>query len=245
MEEVTFAEFAHAFRVFGGDYGIVGHPELEKRLPWDEPNPAGAYSLTQVPENMTEEEFLRGVEDMTDLVITCMDKDCAHSTWEQLQQTGKKVVMFSFGGGVVQDVIESGADRVSALYTIARYTGGLRRGGHLKKLETVHAADHDSVCGAVKLFLGKKPLHELLTEKLGRQITEHSPEENNMMAALVRDGAQNWIQAFAGTGVNVVAELHYTDREDPQNSTITHIDLGSGKPQLNISALKLIASLGN
>jgi hypothetical protein len=65
-----------------------------------------------------------------------------------------------------------------------------------------------------------------------------------VMEALVRDGAQPWVEEFAGAGVKVMAELHYTDREHPENSKITQIDLGPGKSQMNVAALKQLNSLG-
>jgi hypothetical protein len=238
MERVLFADFVQAVKVFAGDYSIVNHAELEVRSPWDEPNPAGVYSLTQLPEGMTEDEFLGRMQPITDIVITCMDKDCAHSTWEQMGIEPMKLMMLTWGGGIVQHNLEGREGVVEAMGTIANYLAQLKREGKLPNLATIHADDHDSVCGAVKAFLGGTPLHEYLGQFLGREVTEHSPEEDEVMEWLVRHGAQGFVAAFSGTGVEVISRLHYTDRQNPDNNRLTQIELGVDLPEMDVAALK-------
>lgn len=51
------------------------------------------------------------------------------------------------------------------------------------------------------------------------------------------------MESFAGTDVKVNAELYFTDRKNPENSKITKIDLGPGKPQVNVAALRVILEM--
>ncbi len=233
----TYQDLRQAFKTFEGDYNIVGHPELPVRHPWEEPNPPGTYSLTQIPESMSEDEFLERVKGVTSIGVTCMDKDCAHSTWEKLKSGGANVMMITLAGGVVQHDLEQRPGATKAMNTMARYFAHQKREGNMPNLVEVHCDDHDSVCGAVKVSLGGVPLHELLSRWYGKPLTEHSPEEDLVMEALIRNGAQQWKRLFAGTGVEIVAELHTTDRKNPDKSRLVPINLGPEDPQVNIAFL--------
>lgn len=237
VETVSWADFVAAVRVFKDDYLIVNHPDTPVRAPWDEPNKTGEYSLTQIPEGMTEEEFKEKVAGVTDVVFTCMDKDCTHSTWEKMRNEQVNVLMFSWGGGVVQHDIEGREGAVDALVTIATYLAQLKREGAMPQLERIHADDHDNVCGAVKAFLGGMPLHELLSQLLNKEVLPHSSEEQETMVFLIRHAAQIFIGAFRGTEVEVKAEVHITDREQPENSALKQLDLGSDLPEIDVAAL--------
>ena len=232
LKRISFERFVKAMQVFSNDYEIVAHPELEIRTCWEEPNDAGTYSLTQIPAGMTEVEFLEKMQGITDIAVTCMDKDCAHSTWEKIEAEPEQIMMLTWGGGVVQN----GRERVRALQVIASYLSELKWEGKLPDLSLIHADDHDHVCGAVKVWLGQS-LPEFLTELYGKEITPQSEEEDALMESLIRDGAFVWIAAFAGTGVNVLSHLHVTDRDNPEQSHLRRIDLDSSAAKMNVPML--------
>jgi hypothetical protein len=232
LQRISFKEFVEAMQVFANDYELVGFPDLEIRTCWEEPNDAGTYSLTQIPAGMTEVEFLEKMQTITQIAITCMDKDCAHSTWEKIEAEPEQIMMLTWGGGVVQ----KGRDRVCAMQTIASYLGHLKRDGKLPRLSLIHADDHDHVCGAVKVWLGQA-LPEFLTELYGKEITPQSEEEDALMESLIRDGAFVWMAAFAGTGVEVLSHLLITDRDNPQHSRLRRINLDSSESKMNVQML--------
>ncbi|UCG13408.1 MAG: hypothetical protein JSU72_02665 [Deltaproteobacteria bacterium] len=232
LKRISFERFVEAMQVFSNDYEIVAHPWLEIRTCWEEPNEAGVYSLTQIPAVMNEGEFLEKMQPITNIAVTCMDKDCAHSTWERIEAEPEQIMMLTWGGGVVQN----GKERVQALQVIASYLGQLKWDERLPHLSTIHAADHDHVCGAVKVWLGQS-LPEFLTELYGKEITPQSEEEDTLMESLIRDGAFVWIAAFAGTGVEVLSHLHVTDRDNPENNHLRRIDLDSSGAKMNVQML--------
>ena len=232
FKRIPFERFVEAMQVFANDYEIVGHPELEIRHCWQEPNDAGTYSLTQIPTGVTEVEFLEKMQSITDIAVTCMDKDCAHSTWEKIEAEPEQIMMLTWGGGVVQN----GRDRVRALQVIASYLSQLKWDGKLPNLASIHADDHNHVCGAVKVWLGQS-LPEFLTELYGKEITPQSEEEDALMESLIRDGAFVWIAAFAGTGVEVLSNLHITDRDNPAHSHLRRIDLDPSAAKMNVPML--------
>jgi hypothetical protein len=232
FKSISFERFVEAMQVFANDYELVGHPELQIRTCWEEPNEAGVYSLTQIPAEMTEAGFLEKMQPITNIVITCMDKDCAHSTWEKIEAEPEQIMMLTWGGGVVQN----GQERVRALQIIASYLSQLKWERKLPHLSKIHADDHDHVCGAVKVWLGQS-LPEFLTELYGEEITPQSEEEDALMEALIRDGAFVWIAAFAGTGVEVTSSLHVTDRVHPEHNYLRGIDLDSSKSKMNVRML--------
>jgi hypothetical protein len=235
---IPFQKFLEAIQVFANDYEMVGHPELESRTCWEEPNDAGTYSLSQIPEGMTEVEFLEKMQGITDIAITCMDKDCAHSTWEKIEAAPEQIMMLTWGGGVVQ----KGKDRVVALQAIASYLSQLKWDGKLPNLSLIHADDHNHVCGAVKVWLGQS-LPEFLTQLYGKEITPQSEEEDALMESLIRDAAYVWIAAFTGTGVEVVSNLHVTDRENPQHSHLRRINLDASESKMNVQMLLQLKDL--
>lgn len=237
-KRIPFQKFLEAMQVFANDYEMVGHPELEIRTCWEEPNDAGTYSLSQIPEGMTEVEFLEKMQGITDIAITCMDKDCAHSTWEKIEAAPEQIMMLTWGGGVVQ----KGRDRVVALQAIASYLSQLKWDGKLPNLSLVHADDHNHVCGAVKVWLGQS-LPEFLTQLYGKEITPQSEEEDALMESLIRDAAYVWIAAFTGTGVEVVSNLHVTDRENPQHSHLRRINLDASESKMNVQMLLQLKDL--
>ncbi|MCG6982031.1 MAG: hypothetical protein LJE88_11545 [Deltaproteobacteria bacterium] len=237
-KRIPFQKFLEAMQVFTNDYEMVGHPELEIRTCWEEPNDAGTYSLSQIPAGITEVEFLEKMQGITDIAVTCMDKDCAHSTWEKIEAEPEQIMMLTWGGGVVQ----KGRDRVVALQAIASYLSQLKWDGKLPNLSLIHADDHNHVCGAVKVWLGQS-LPEFLTELYGKEITPQSEEEDALMESLIRDGAYVWIAAFAGTGVEVVSNLHVTDRENPQHSHLRRINLDASESKMNVQMLLQLKDL--
>ncbi len=245
LERLSFGDFVSAVRVFANDYSIVNRPELPVRSPFDEPNEAGKFSLTQIPEGMTESEFVERMRPITDVVVTCMDKDCAHSTWERSGAGAERVMMLTWGGGVVQHNLEGREGAAEAMGTIAEYLAQLKREGRLPNLKTIHADSHDSVCGAVEAFLGGKPLHEYLSEFLGRQVTAHSPEEDAVMEWFVRHGAQVFVTAFKGTELEVTAHLHLTDRDNPDGSVLREIPLGVDLPEMDVAAFIELVKMRN
>jgi hypothetical protein len=232
LKRISFTRFVEGMQVFANDYDLVGHPELEIRTCWEEPNEPGTYSLTQIPAEMTEVEFLEKMQSITDIAVTCMDKDCAHSTWEKIEAEPEQIMMLTWGGGVVQ----KGRERVRALQVIASYLSQLKRDGKLPYLSLIHADDHNHVCGAIKVWLGQ-PLPEFLTELYRKEITPQSEEEDALMESLIRDGAFLWIAAFAGTGVEVLSNLHVTDRDNPENNYLRRIDLDSSAAKMNVQML--------
>ena len=150
FQSVTFEEFVGAVSVFANDYNLVGESGAPIKAPWDEPNEAGTYSLTQIPEGLSEGEFVERVQEVSDIAITCMDKDCAHSTWEKIDAEPENTLMFTWGGGVVQHNVDGREGAVEAIATIASYFARLKHEGRWTNLKHIHADDHDSVCGAVK-----------------------------------------------------------------------------------------------
>jgi hypothetical protein len=87
--------------------------------------------------------------------------------------------------------------------------------------------------------LGGVSVAEVLSEVEGREITPHSPEEDEVMEDLIRDAAFVIKGLFADTGVEVVAELHDTDRvSGEQASKLSPINLGLDKPRQNVATFK-------
>ena len=237
----TFEDFARAVAVFGSDLNLVNHPETPKNSPWEPPHPSGTYNLVEIPEGTTQEAFLERFEKVSEIAITCMDKDCARSTWEKLSENKPEgqIAIFSWGGGVIQ----SGEERITALVTINTYLAQLKREGKLPQLERIHLDDHDWVCGAVKYFLGGVSLPEVLSVLLQRDISPHSQEEGEVSQMLIQDAANKLENLFQGLGVEVVADLHLTDRDNPANSALQSIPLAPDAPRMNIEALMRLYQL--
>ena len=192
-------EFAEAMAVFAGDLDIVGHGQEEPVSPFAVPKEYGEYTLTQLPEGMTEEEFKELMAGVDTIVISCMDKRVAYPVWQQSGGPERKVLLLAVGGGVVQN-----KDRWSAMEKIAQYLSQF-------KIDRVAATDHDHVCGAVKYFLGKLGLENdsglpgLLGKKPGEE------QEKQYMEKLIRKGAKPWIEAFGEDKVEL--QLAVVDEE--------------------------------
>jgi carbonic anhydrase len=197
----TWDQFKEAFVVFHNDYQIVGHPGEPTVSPFDEPREYGKYSLTQIPDLMTEKEFESQMVSMKKILITCMDKRVARKIWESENGASGEVFLLAIGGGVVQN-----RERLKAVEVIAGYLA------QFHWLREVVASDHEHVCGAVRYFLANAGLsHEDgLPGLLGKP--PGSEEEREIMNRLIAHGAQPWIQEFGDD--KVVAKDAYVNESE-------------------------------
>jgi carbonic anhydrase len=181
----TWDQFKGAFAVFHNDYQIVGHPGEPAVSPFDKPREYGKYSLTQIPDLMTEKEFESEMGSIRKILITCMDKRVARKIWESEDGAGGSVFLLAIAGGVVQN-----RDRRKAMEVIAGYLA------QFPQVREVCASDHEHVCGAVRYFLANVGLsHEDgLPGLLGKP--PGSEEEREIMNRLIAHGAEPWIQEF-------------------------------------------------
>jgi len=169
-----WGQFLKAWKVFGGDYNFVSHPETPVVSPFDRPNPPiedkRQYTVTQIPEGLeTEDAFLERYRKTDAILITCMDKDASGPAYEILKKGGKKIMFVSIAGGITQLTQE----REHALTTILSYLG--KKGDHIQE---VLATNHDETCGYIKASLDN-PLSEALGVEVG------SKEEGTATKALI------------------------------------------------------------
>lgn len=210
-QKVTWDEFTTAFAVFGGlkggDYAIVNHSDTPYANPFSRPNGLDAernrqYSVTQIPEGMTEEKFLRELKTRSILFIGCMDKDAIGPAWDLLakEDAEENIMTLSIGGGIVQER----DDRVAALKTVLTY---LSENGNF---QTVIPTGHNHSCGLVKAVINSgKTLPEVLGEDPA------SGKENTAMKSLILNGvkAVNLDVLFSTSGVTVIPMLVSIDRQ--------------------------------
>lgn len=173
-----WGQFANAMRTFAGDYHIVDHPDTPFVAPFDHPNVPDnqghrQYSVTQIPVEMTEEEFLRQLGEADTLFVGCMDPDAIGPAYDLLQAGGARLAVISMAGGMVQPPNE----RSQALETILSYLG--KHGGNITR---VVATGHDHGCGLVKVATNGKPL----PENLG--VAPASEGEDRAMKELIQHG---------------------------------------------------------
>ena len=197
----TWDQFKEAFAVFHNDYQIVGHPGEPTVSPFDEPREYGKYSLTQIPDLMTEKEFESQMGSMKKILITCMDKRVARKIWESENGASGEVFLLAIGGGVVQN-----RERRKAIEVIAGYLA------QFHQLRKVVASDHEHVCGAVKYFLANVGLSNEngLPGLLGKP--SGSEEEREIMNRLIAHGAHPWIKEFGDD--KVVAKDAYVNESE-------------------------------
>lgn len=207
----SFEQFKQVLMVFNKDLGIVGHAQDSPVSPFEEPKEVGNYNLTQLPEDMTEAEFLAKLDGVEQIVVSCMDRRVARPVWEQLDGAKGKTLFLSMAGGPVQNKA-----RVEAIEKIAYYLSVM---GSIKKVVLV---GHDHLCGAVKYFLGG----ESLPDKL--EVLPGDPKEQAVMKQLIVDGACLWVNAFGEDKVSAyLAEVN----ESEETVQLTPIDLEKTKPQ--------------
>ena len=70
----TWDQFREAMEVFKDDLGIAGHGDELPISPFDPSKEYGQYSLTQIPDDMSEEQFRNQMANVRKITITCMDR---------------------------------------------------------------------------------------------------------------------------------------------------------------------------
>lgn len=158
-EVVSLDELRKAFKVFSGDLGIVGHDKEPPISIFGEPKRHGEYSLSLLPEDMSEQEVLRRLEQAKMVINGCMDKRQARLLYEHFRGNyqSEEIVVLFWGGGIVQGGTREGVEkRREAEATILTYFSQ-----HTPNLERFYATNHDGRCGAIAYSLevpaGKMP----------------------------------------------------------------------------------------
>ncbi|GIK84411.1 MAG: hypothetical protein BroJett025_10330 [Patescibacteria group bacterium] len=181
-KEVSFQDFAAAFKVFAGDYGIVGHAGEPTVSIFDEPRKGRGrdhkYTVTTVPEGMTETQFKEKIGDNPVVVIDmCMDARGAVDTYTKLAREAKRkfgsrtvIILISHGGGIIQ-VDEATRERKkvnlgrkTASSTIYRYLAN-----HSEQIKQIYAGGHDCRCGACAFYNDGVGVPEKLNCEKGSQ----------------------------------------------------------------------------
>lgn len=203
---VSFDSFQAATEVFGGDLSIVNHTDHPTTSILGKPNDYGTYSLSQIPEGMTEQSLLEALQGNPVVVfIECMDKLAARPAYDQLKAEHPEavIVTLSMGGGILQeDVIRRPQGnkinnvqvwRGEAIKTQLAYLEQLvgRAGANV---EVVVSTGHDCQCGACKFYNNDVAVHENIGAQKG------SEEEQNEMKRLITEHTaahmpQAWLEA--------------------------------------------------
>ena len=210
----TWDQFKEAFSVFHNDYQIVGYPGEPTVSPFDEPREYGKYSLTQIPDLMTEKEFESRMGSIKKFLLHVWISGLREKSGNLKMGRAAKFFSWLSVGGVVQN-----RERIKAVEVIAGYLA------QFHQLEEVVASDHDHACGAVRYFLANVGLsHEDgLPGLLGKP--PGSKEEREIMNRLITHGAQLWIQEFGDDKI-VAKDAYINESErDVQEFLIQITDL--------------------
>lgn len=177
-EPVNFVQFREAFKVFAGDYNIVKHPDTPVGNPFSEPNPPShghrQYTMTQIPDDMQEEEFLRELAERDTVFVSCMDRDAVGPAYQALKKQGKNIFLVSMAGGITQDTLTTSHEtetqkRLNALRTIMEY---LSR--HQENIGEVIATNHDTNCGYITYSYDGTTLAEFYNTTPGSHVEQEA-----------------------------------------------------------------------
>lgn len=171
-------------QAFGKDLEIVGHPETQKRTPFNGVNPDDShgrqYNLTEIPDSMTEDQFLFNFYRCDTIYISCMDKDASGPGYKKLTKDNRNVMLISMAGGIIQ----FSEDRQQALETMLKY---LSQHNVLNQINTVIATDHDNTCGYIKVKgLGGTSLSDKLKSSEEEKPAETKVKENKTTKQMIK-----------------------------------------------------------
>ena len=185
---MTFTDFSEAYRVFSGDDIYSGGTEVHIMAPWESPW-KWQDNITRLPEGLIEDEVLMHLAEIDTIAVTCSDKDMVHDVWEMQVMGGvRNVWMIAAAGGVVQPE----GERLQAMKTIAHYLFEQAQSGKMERLGCVALMNHNEECGAVKQWNGQESLVRLACRVGNKEACLREFEENSIMNALIRQGAQVW-----------------------------------------------------
>jgi hypothetical protein len=233
--ESNYLRFLGSLQTFDNDLSLVGHND-RRRLPWEEPNPVGQYTLTYMPEPRNVVEGMRNLaqefEGTTDILLTCMDKDVAQGVYKTVKghERNSKVFTLMIGGGPVQN-----AERQQSLDELGFYLYKIRQYGGLPKLKRVWAVAHNHQCGAVKHFLGGTPLHEHLSSMMQVEAKKQGQEESGVMMAMTRNGVYRF-EEVANLSPNLQLYVGLADTYRDGRGGVKLYQAGSG-PKLSVHDL--------
>ncbi|TXH00722.1 MAG: hypothetical protein E6P95_03130 [Candidatus Moraniibacteriota bacterium] len=236
--ENSVLEFVWAFEEFNNDVSLLGHYDPSV-LPWDSPNPVGLYTLTQLPEKWktgsmdSMRELGKELEQTTDIVLSCMDKDVAHGVHRTVKQSAgwnPRIFGIFVGGGPVQN-----KDRQIALDKIGFYFYKIRQHGGLPNLRRIWTIAHNHQCGAVKHFLGGVALHDYLSQLLNEKVEKKGQTESGVMLAMARNGVYRF-EETANMSPNLQMFVGLADTFRDGRGGVRLISAGSG-PKLSVDSL--------
>ncbi len=185
---ISFDEFVNACGVFSDDGEYSGGSAVHLMEPWESPW-KWQDNLTFLPEGITEEEVETRLKDVDTIVVSCTDKDMIHDVWEMQVMGGvRNVWMIAAAGGVVQPA----GSRTEAMQTIASWLYEKAQNGKMERLGCVTLMNHNEECGAVKRWNGQESLVRLACRVGNKEACLREFEENSIMNALIRQGAQAW-----------------------------------------------------
>ncbi len=181
---IEFSQVRSAFNIFSRDYELVKHPSTPVRTPFERPNEGRQYSLTQIPKEMTETEFLNHLNGR--LVISCIDKDAVGPLYNQEKDVIKydQIVLLSFAGGIIQRSLK----RKNAMSTILGYISQ-----HQEKISGVLATGHDHTCGYVASLHEGVPLATKLRVKVAEEGENSSNVEQEAMKEMIAKDADEFM----------------------------------------------------
>jgi len=176
----AFEQFKSALATFVDDLNLVHGPGLQKS-PFEEPAPYNTYSLTQIPNYMKEGDFYAQLEEVEQVVVSCMDKRAAHSVWEQTDIGKGKTLFLSVAGGPVQN-----KKRLAAMEKIAYFLAAF---DNIKKVVLI---GNEHLCGAVQHFLGdkRKIMKRLIADGAGIWIDAFGDDKVFAKLAVINEAGQ-------------------------------------------------------
>ena len=185
---MTFTDFIDAYQVFSEDEAYSGGSWVHIMAPWESPW-KWQDNLTRLPDGVTEDEVIDRLGEIDTIAVACSDKDMIHDVWEMQVMGGvRNVWMIAAAGGVVQPE----GERLQAMETIARYLFEKAQAGKMERLGCVTLMNHNEECGAVKQWNGQESLVRLACRVGNKEACLRELEENSIMNALIRQGAQVW-----------------------------------------------------
>lgn len=204
IEVPTWDKFRDAVGTFADDLGLVGSSETPTITPFTAPlgldeDKQRQYNLTQISEDMTEEQFMAQLLTKDTLNIACMDKDASGPAFQNLTEDQKQKRMHFFMAGGAAQVSEN---RFNALRTMVQYLADPGKTGHMKN---IYFTGHDNTCGYIKYELGGTSLPDLIGSKAG------SKEEDEAMKRLILLNAEE-TGALEGFGDKLILGIEQIDR---------------------------------
>jgi hypothetical protein len=221
VNESPYTKFGKALETFANDYAIVGHagdPVVSIfGVPREGRGPDHKYTVTNVPETMTEDDFKEAIGNNPVVIINmCMDARGAVDTYKQLAQKARAefsenvvIILLAHGGGIIQvdEAIRDG-QRVK----LNRETASKNIYGYLakyaKQIVRIHAGGHDCRCGACAFYndgVGVPEVHN---------IPKGSQDEIEIMQDKVFDSAQDIIPDILKKKVKLFVAHFNLDEND-------------------------------